>query len=947
MIKRLICYILTVNFFIASTFGYAQQPSDINQSQQMEILQKTTTQQQNTLQEVIQQKGGLTPEAIEALKTRPEFQGLKPEDILKGKEELQKKEAEKLESPLQIKQKVVIGEEDIPFLFDKYRQIGEYQDIPLDIKPFGYDFFRDAAIKVLTDRKDIPVHSEYVIGPGDEVKILLWGRVNAQYNLIVDRDGNITVPQIGPLHIAGMNFEKMKTYLIQQSKQIVGANINVTMGALKSIPIFVLGDVKRPGSYTIGSFSTITDALLISGGPTNIGSMRNIQLKRNDKTIAVFDLYDLLLKGDKSKDKMLQSGDIVFVPVSGPLVGVAGNVKRPAIYELKDKHDLLSLFDMAGGVIPSAYTQQIQVERIQKNERTIVVDINDKDLTMSKGFMLQDGDLVKVFPIVDKDMNVVFLNGNVKRPGKYEYKLGMRVKDLIKDSTDLLKETHFEYALIKRIKPPALKTELIPFNIGKLLFDGDVTNNIELEPQDNIYVFSKWFFKDKPFVTIEGEVRKKGTFNLLENYKVKDAILEAGGLTKDANLRRGEIFRMDKNGMVTQVYFNVGLAMADNPDANILLEDRDKVVIHSIWEDQYKQIVTIEGDVKKPGGYPLAKDMHISDLLFASGNILESAYLDSAEVSSYIMEDGKEVKVDHRAINLKAALARDPEHDLLLKPYDRVFVKRIPGWGEERFATISGEVNFPGKYIIKKGEKLSSIIERAGGYTGNAYLRGAVFIRGRVKELQQKGLDEMISRLERELLAEGSLQVATSLSKEEIEAKRVELEQKQKFIESLKKLKIVGRMTIKLAHLRLLKGSEYDIELEDGDSLYIPLKGSVVNVVGAVMSGSSFVYSDRFDYRDYIKIAGGYTRYADTDNVYVLKIDGSARKLSRGFFNWNDSRSRWEIAGFDEEVKDIEPGDTIVVPEKLERIAWLREVKDITQILFQIAVTTGVVITLF
>ena len=179
-------------------------------------------------------------------------------------------------------------------------------------------FFRSRQIKVVTDRKDIPVPGDYTIGPGDEVKILLWGRVNANYSLVVDRNGNITIPQVGPIPVAGLTFEQMSKHLIKQAEQFVGANIDVTMGALKSMQIFVLGDVKRPGAYTIGSFATITDALLIAGGPAGIGTMRNIQLRRKDKVITTFDLYDLLLKGDKSKDTILQPGDVVFVPVAGP-----------------------------------------------------------------------------------------------------------------------------------------------------------------------------------------------------------------------------------------------------------------------------------------------------------------------------------------------------------------------------------------------------------------------------------------------------------------------------------------------------------------------------------------------------------------------------------------------------------------------------------------------------
>jgi len=183
--------------------------------------------------------------------------------------------------------------------------------------------------------------------------------------------------------------------------------------------------------------------------------------------------------------------------------------------------------------------------------------------------------------------------------------------------------------------------------------------------------------------------------------------------------------------------------------------------------------------------------------------------------------------------------------------------------------------------------------------------------------------------------------------KPEIEARKVELAQQQKFVESMKKIELLGRLSVQLVHLRLLKGSEYDIELVGEDYLFIPVKSSTVNVMGAVMSQGSFIYSENLDYKDYIELTGGYSSYADRKNIYVLKVDGTARKLSRGFLNWNMSKSRWEMSGFGEEIKEIEPGDTIVVSEKLTRIAWLREIKDITQILYQIAVTAGVSLRIF
>ena len=999
-----------------------EQAGRVTPGPEAEAMQQMTPAQRIAVEaELGMTRGQLTPQATEALKARPEFQNLSPEEIAKGKGLLEKKEkgAEKKEPEKRestAPEKTMIREEPkTTSLFDRYRVTGRYQAISMDLRPFGYAFFSSAGIMVATDRKDVPVPAQYVIGAGDEVRILMWGRVNAQHNLVVDRNGNITIPQVGPLHIAGLTFEQMADYLIKRSEQIVGANIDITMGTLKSIPIFVLGDVKRPGAYTVGSFATITDALLIAGGPSEIGSMRNVQLRRKDKVLTTFDLYELLIKGDKSKDLMLQAGDVVFVPVTGPLVGVAGNVRRPAIYELTHKNDLEDLFNLAGGIIPTAYTQQIQVERVQKNERQIVIDIDDKNLTRTKEFRLQEGDLVKIFSIVDKDTNAVYLNGNVKRPGKYEYKPGMGLKDLVKAPTDLLEETYFDYALIKRSVPPELKPELVPFSLTGLLIENDEASNVRLMPRDQVFVFSKWLFKDRPFITVEGEVRKAVSESLLdsadaereskkpfagdfpsrirgqgprlrsagfeeaermrgirteemertkpdfskgqgpaehvrqsiridlaENMTIRDAITAAGGLTRDAHLVEAELYRTDeRTKKVTLIRFDVKKVVDGDRECNLLLKDLDRIVIHSAFCYEYRKTVSVDGAVVKPGVYPYAEKMRLKDLIFAAENILESAYLEGAEVSSQVIIDDKLVRTVHKTVNLKKALAGAPEDNIVLMPYDRVFVKRLSNWGRERFASISGEVRFPGTYVLKDTERLSELIERAGGYKETAYLRGAVFTRQSVKELQQKNLEEMIGRMERQVLAESS--TVTSASTESVEARKIELQQKQAFIDSLRKLKATGRMTVRVAHLRLLKGNEFDIELENGDSLYIPMNNRVVNVMGAVMSNASLVYADKAGPKDYVRMAGGYSRYADVKNTYVLKVDGSAARLPGGSINWSGSKERWELVGFDGGERGIESGDTIVVPEKLERIAWLREIKDIAQIMASMATATGIV----
>jgi polysaccharide export outer membrane protein len=725
----------------------------------------------------------------------PELEGLTPEEILEGRDILrQREEAEEGGGEV-----TVIEEAEPDSLFNRYRTVGSYQDIDTDLRPFGYEFFSSSAVQVMTPRKDIPVSSDYVVGPGDEVKVLLWGRVNARYEFVVDRDGNIAIPRIGPLHVAGMSFEQMKGRLVKEAEQIVGANINVTMGELKSIQVFVLGDVRRPGSYALDSFSTVTTALLAAGGPTDIGSLRHIELKRDEKTEAVLDFYDFLLKGEKSGDMVLKSGDIVFVHTVGPLVGVAGNIKRPAIYELKDQLDLMSLFDLAGGIVPTAYTQQIQVERIKENEKQVVIDINDRDLSEAKDFMLQDADLVKVFPIVDRDLNAVYLRGNVKRPGKYELKPGMRVRDLIKDTSGLLKDTYFEYALIKRLRPPELGTELIPFNLGGLLLEGDASEDVELRPQDQVYVFSRWVFTDRPQVTVQGEVRKAGAFGLSDNMRIKDAVLAAGGLTREAYLKEAELYRTDRHTRrVTLRRFSLEKALAGDPDENIVLMDLDRVVVHSVLEHVYRKTVSVDGEVLNPGDYQHVEGMTVRDLVFASGNVLESAYLKEAEISSRAVRDGKVLYITHRRIDLGKALEGDPEHNSILKPYDRLFVKRLEDWGTERLVEIRGEVSFPGKYLIKKGERLSSLIQRAGGYTDEAYLSGAVFTRERVRELQQRQIEEMVDRLERELFGKGAIEAASALTPEEARIKEAERESKRQFIAKLKTLKATGRVSLRL-----------------------------------------------------------------------------------------------------------------------------------------------------
>lgn len=645
-------------------------------------------------------------------------------------------------------------------MFNAFKLVGAKipSSVSKEIKQFGYDIFNNPTVSLKPDN-NVPVGADYIIGPGDEIKVNLWGTVEGEYSIIVDSYGKISLPRIGVIGVAGLSYQELKDMLYREyAKIFTGFKMNVSLGYLRTIKVYVIGNANKPGAYDVSSLSTLLNVLFQASGPSKTGTMRDIQLKRNGKTLLSFDVYDFLIKGNKLNDIRLMNEDVIFIPSTGSLVGIAGNVYNPGIYELKDEKTIAELITLAGGLSDIAFKGSVQIERIIDNSRQTILDSSLDD---AKNMKVQAGDVVKIYQVV-QDKRTVKILGAVQRGGEYGHK----------------------------------------------------------------------------------------------------------------------------------------------------------------------------------------KDMTVRDLIEMSGGLKYYAYTKEAELSR-VFASNKGTTNERVIVNVEKALTGDSAHNLKLSENDYIFIKTIPGWELQRKVTISGEVKFPGSYVINKGEKMSSLIDRAGGYTDNAHLRGSVFLRQSVRELQQKSLEEMAMRLEKDLYLGGALGASTALSAEEVQARRVEMEEKQKFVESIRKLKASGRMTIRLSHLRLLKGSEHDIVLEEGDSLYIPNKISVVNVVGAIMSSGSFIYSEKFDYLDYIQLSGGFTRYSDEDNVYVVKADGSARKLSSGFLSWNPFKARWEIEAFGDEIKQIEPGDSIVVPEKLERIAWMRNIKDITQIIMNMAVTAGVFYTIW
>jgi polysaccharide export outer membrane protein len=616
-----------------------------------------------------------------------------------------------------------------------------------DLRQFGYDLFREP-VSTFAPVTDVPVGPDYILGPGDVMQAYLWGMVDNVLTLQVNRQGEIFVPRVGTIPVWGMQLGEVRRVIHDQlGKQFSGFRMSLNLSALRSIQVFVVGEVALPGVYTVSSLSTMLNALFAAGGPTKLGSLRTIKLIRNNRTLGTLDMYDFLLRGERARDIRLESGDTVFVPPIGSVVGIAGNVKRPAIYELSGTTRIGDLFGMAGGVSPTGYLQRVQIERVKPHTEKLMLDLRLDDLKAGSRSVnnppVEDGDLIKIFPIDTRMYNVVFVEGSVRRPGEYELKTGMRLGDLLAPE-EVLPEAYVDRIEVIRTRPDFTR-ELLTSDLRKL-WQGDHSQNLPLEPGDHI--------------TITSESRPLG-------------------------------------------------------------------------------VVTLQGEVKRPGTYP-----------------------------------------------------------------------------------------------IIQGERLSSVLKRSGGYTKEAYLRGAVFIRERMRKQQQEEVDRFIKSQEELLLAEsvrtaaGSLELAGS-SREEAALQAQTVQQRRQLLDLMKSKVVLGRLVVKLDSPETLEGTPNDIPLEQGDLLIVPKQPSAVLVIGSVRNPAAVVYHEGRDVQYYLTQAGGLNKDADKDELHIVKADGSA------------------MAGF-LKLRKVEAGDIIVAPAKTEaKVRTLPTFKDVATILGQFALTVGVVAALF
>ena len=759
--------------------------------------------------------------------------------------------------------------------FQNYVAQSTGRDLPI----FGSELFKNVP-STFAPVQDIPVTADYVIGPGDEIKIHAWGQLEVDFSAIVDRTGTITIPKVGTVSVAGIRYQDLQSHL----KTAIGRvfrnfDLSVSLGQLRAIQVFVVGQARRPGSYTISSMSTLVNAIFAAGGPSAKGSMRSIQLKRGNKVVTDLDLYDLLINGDKSKDAPLLPGDVIYIPPVGPLVAITGSVNIPAIFELKPTNndqrtttneprtttspggsalrapatnDLGDLIAWAGGLTGLASGQKATVERVDDHKARKVIDFKLDAAGMHAD--LHNGDLVTIYAITPRFENAVTLRGNVAQPGRFPWHPGMRVKDLIPNS-DALISRHYWLHKSQTVGLDNTIAELLRHNQAAGV-DIPVTDLLKKNEQ-----------------TRQQEAEATLAESMRRTQIAADVASASSGDIRSAQPK------------------SIGLGLGQSA------QDKQEVKPAPKRSDEIKRNLD-----EVNWGYAVIQRMNPKDL------------------STTLVP-----------FNLgKAILENDPTQNLLLQPGDVVTIFSVddiqpPIAKQTKYVRLEGEFANPGIYAVEPGETLRQLVARVGGLSPNAYLFGAEFTRESNRVYQQKKLDEAVNRLEREIQSSSISAARNALSADETAAAAQQAQAQQVLIAGLRKVKATGRIVLEVppeenAGLKDLP----NIALEDGDRFIVPSIPSVVNVVGAVYNENAFVYKPEKRLTDYLRQAGGVSRTGDNADVYLLRVDGSV--ISK-------RQSGWLIGRFDSEP--VMPGDTIVVPEDFERTSWTKVLKDYGTILYQ------------
>jgi protein involved in polysaccharide export with SLBB domain len=710
------------------------------------------------------------------------------------------------------------------------------------------------------DRTQAP--AEYVIGPGDELRIRIWGQVEADLRVVVDPSGGIYIPQVGEVTVAGVRYGDLEDHIKRQVGNVFkNFNLTVEAGHLRAIQVTVVGNARYPGTYTISSLSTLVNAVFSSGGPSPQGSLRHIQVRRGEATITDFDFYDLLVNGDKSKDVRLQSGDVIYIPHVGPLVAISGSINTPAIYEMKSGSTLGELIETAGDLSTVADSSRITIDRFaDRSRKTLEFPLDDQ----SRVLVLQDGDIVRVWSIIPRFEDTVTLRGNVANPGRYPWKPGMRVRDLIPDAQALLTRRYWrERAAIvngRATEYPILGDEQPSIRNDKLSQDLNLSN------------------PNAPNNNPSGAIRPEGSAATAE---IAEGMQSS---PNDISARTGDQSTQDKRGASSA-------ESSTNPNT-----------VKNVAQDIRRYSPEINWD------YAIIQRINPIDL---SSRLIwmspRKAILEHDDASNLELQAGDIVTIFS-------------QHDI-----------SVPESNRSRYVVIEGEVRRPGIYKLEVNETLHSILERAGGLTPEAYIYGSQLFRESARIVEQKSLDELARTMEVQVRQTTAAAAASSQAGEVPQM----LSAQEAILGQLHSARATGRVSLPVRPHDKDINDFPDMMMEDNDRLTIPHTPSTVAVVGNVYNPGSFIYNPHNTVESYLDMAGKGKPASDFHHAFVLRANGvvvAANNVNGPFTGGQFDRLR------------LYPGDQVIVPYKLPTGAFVRGLRDWSQIVSQLAVT-GVVLS--
>ena len=748
--------------------------------------------------------------------------------------------------------------------FQKFVASTTNQVLPI----FGSDLFR----RVPTTFAPIdmaPVPADYVIGPDDELRIRVWGQVNFQSNLRVDRSGEVYLPQVGPVHVAGMPFSALDAHLRGAIGRVYrNFDLTVDIGQIRAIQVYVAGAARRPGVYTVSSLSTLVDALFSSGGPSIQGSMRHIELRRGSDIVTDFDLYNLLVHGDKSKDVKLQSGDVLFIPPVGPEVAVTGSVRNPAIYELREGESLAGLFADAGGVSAVASDARISIERIQDHRDRFAMEVADD--TSGLATTLADGDLVHVFSIVPIYRKTVTLRGNTANPGRFAWHPGMRLSDLIPDRDSLITRNYWWRRT--QLGLPAPEFEAAPGFAAMR------------QPVDNHAVTLR--------TPTSAEMNRSDQYGGQLNQSQQNQSEGMQGLYEGQQGQSGSqqaLYGAQQNQELTAQQRGGSSSLAAQQTTNSS---------RSQSASQRTEIRALAPEI---------------DWNYA---VIERLDAETLKTTLVPFDLGKLV------------MQHDASQDLELRAGDVVSVFseadiRVPIAQQTKMVTLGGEFIHAGVYTVQPGETFRQLVERAGGLTPNAYLYGSEYTRESTRVIQQARIDEYVQSLGMGIQRNNMAIAASSVgSSQDLTSATAAQANEQSLLASLKQIRATGRIVLRFSPNSSGTNSLPDIFMEDGDHFIVPATPATVNVVGAVYDQNSFLYAKEQRAGAYLQLAGGPNRDADRKHEFLIRADGEVVSRDTGKGLWSSQFSNLRVY----------PGDTIVVPEKTFKPSALRGVIEWSQL---------------